>query len=567
MHSLRLHNPDCAITLLTDDGTHANLTGFRATIKNYVNEVVIVDIPQDLSICKRSRYIKTSVRQHVSGDFMYIDCDTIITGRLDLDERDDMADLSAVISRHTNPWTRKNPYRLMTKVYLSRNIDPAGEPPIENYYNAGILYCRDTPKTHEFFNLWHSLWNEYQENHDQPDFWRADARLGNLIKAMDGIYNCQILYEGSRAYAEDCRVFHYFSSSFKHDWVPFKKTKFLKELRARGITPEVEEQIRNIKAEFLLRCNAERKETTGGSEKVPGQFRCTWNGIKKAMCSIPPFSWLWKIKCRIKPLNLEIHLADHCNLGCKSCCHYSPIAPEQQADPESVRTALAGLKARIGDSNIFSVIHLTGGEPFLNQRIDEIVQIVRETFTRLPVRIITNGLVLSTQPEKIPSGFWEACRECNVIIDITRYPVEIDIDNIKKLCRDHQVKCVTKRNVYSFGAFQFMRLLPGPFGRRMNYYKCTFRNSWQLRGDKLYACPQSAYSDFVNRRFNTDYKHQKGDYLNISSLSAWKIKKFRFLPKPFCRYCEFPRIPIKEWTPTRKAPNEWIAESNNNKHK
>ncbi|MDR0605410.1 MAG: hypothetical protein LBG80_14010 [Bacteroidales bacterium] len=29
---------------------------------------------------------------------------------------------------------------------------------------------------------------------------------------------------------------------------------------------------------------------------------------------------------------VETHLADHCNLACKGCSHYSPIAPENIAD-------------------------------------------------------------------------------------------------------------------------------------------------------------------------------------------------------------------------------------------
>jgi ABC-2 type transport system ATP-binding protein len=41
------------------------------------------------------------------------------------------------------------------------------------------------------------------------------------------------------------------------------------------------------------------------------------------------------IKNKKRPsLRFDVHLADHCNLNCKGCYHFSPLAPEKFLDIE-----------------------------------------------------------------------------------------------------------------------------------------------------------------------------------------------------------------------------------------
>lgn len=83
IYSLRLYNPDANLLLLVDEETSRTLeNGIRKLILNYVSKLVIVDVPFHYSKQQKSRYIKTSLRSQVIGDFLFIDCDTIINEEL-----------------------------------------------------------------------------------------------------------------------------------------------------------------------------------------------------------------------------------------------------------------------------------------------------------------------------------------------------------------------------------------------------------------------------------------------------------------------------------------------------
>jgi ABC-2 type transport system ATP-binding protein len=72
----------------------------------------------------------------------------------------------------------------------------------------------------------------------------------------------------------------------------------------------------------------------------------------------------------------EVHLVEHCNLNCKGCYHFSPLAKEEflfltewEKDCKQLSTLF---KDRIGH------ISLMGGEPLLHPDICEFMRITRE---------------------------------------------------------------------------------------------------------------------------------------------------------------------------------------------
>ena len=58
--SARYHNPDAHIVLLVDDLTNQLLVGKRAEVLEYVTEKVVVELPAEMNVVNRSRWIKTS---------------------------------------------------------------------------------------------------------------------------------------------------------------------------------------------------------------------------------------------------------------------------------------------------------------------------------------------------------------------------------------------------------------------------------------------------------------------------------------------------------------------------
>lgn len=82
VYSLRKHNSDANVILVVDEDTNAGLVDKRSQIIQYVNEIIQVSVPIEYSKIQRSRFIKTSLRELISGGFFYIDVDTVIIGDL-----------------------------------------------------------------------------------------------------------------------------------------------------------------------------------------------------------------------------------------------------------------------------------------------------------------------------------------------------------------------------------------------------------------------------------------------------------------------------------------------------
>ena len=65
VYSLRLYNPETRVVLIVDDKTNDTLIGKRAKILEYISDKVVVNIPAKYTKKERSRYLKTTIRQHI----------------------------------------------------------------------------------------------------------------------------------------------------------------------------------------------------------------------------------------------------------------------------------------------------------------------------------------------------------------------------------------------------------------------------------------------------------------------------------------------------------------------
>lgn len=234
MHSLRLHNPDCHIVLVSDDATFGTLTGKRSRIRAYVDEFISVNPPDDFTPVQRSRYIKTSLRQCVKGDFLYLDNDTIVRASLSGLERLDCK-LAAVLDGHTT--SEQN-------IQLNRYLYAVGMEPwdYKSYFNGGVWLARDCREVHKFFHDWHRIWDEgrrdYGINVDQPAFARANIENGCLISELSGKYNCQIVIPRAKLYMFDAKIIHYFAELKESGYFPIKQDRLLADIRENGICGE-----------------------------------------------------------------------------------------------------------------------------------------------------------------------------------------------------------------------------------------------------------------------------------------------------------------------------------------
>ena len=117
---------------------------------------------------------------------------------------------------------------------------------------------------------------------------------------------------------------------------------------------------------------------------------------------------------------VDIHLTDHCNLNCKGCTHFSPLAEKFFLDIDDFERDLTRLselsKGDVGE------MFLLGGEPLLHPEIVDFFPIARNLFPNTKLVVITNGILLPQQDER----FWKACKRYNIQLWVSDYTLNID---------------------------------------------------------------------------------------------------------------------------------------------
>ncbi len=210
MMSARHHMPDVNITLVIDQFTQYSLVGIRKKILDITTKLIVIDLPENLSGQKRSRILKTSVRNHVTGDFLFIDCDTIVLQPLDFI---DSLPYEIAACRDSHSSFDTNPYRNMIIGHCSKiGCNIVNE---HTYFNSGVLLVKDTPLTHIFYTEWNRNWQKGMKEHgvlmDQPSFAKTNISLNHVVKELSDIWNCQIIH--GVKYLRDAKILHYLCTS------------------------------------------------------------------------------------------------------------------------------------------------------------------------------------------------------------------------------------------------------------------------------------------------------------------------------------------------------------------
>ena len=233
VYSARMHNPDAIIELVVDTETGLTLTGSRAAIMKYVSLVTIVEVPEVFnSNTHKSRYLKTSLRQIVKGDFLFIDCDTVICGSLEKVD-DFKGDICMVADL--------NGELLLSDQHILERCEMAGFGNLEckPYFNSGVIFARDSQTVHNFYSTWFSYW-QHSSNagviYDQPALCCTNVELGNPIVEISGIWNCQFKMKGF-PYLKKSKILHYYANNGNSE-LPFHIKEIFDRVKRIGDVDE-----------------------------------------------------------------------------------------------------------------------------------------------------------------------------------------------------------------------------------------------------------------------------------------------------------------------------------------
>jgi hypothetical protein len=249
--TLKYRMPVGFISLLIDDITEKTLINKRRNILEFVDELKIVVIDGKFNKKERSRWLKTSMRQHIEGDFLFIDSDTVIADDLTSISNQDII-MGAVLDSHVSLSEFPN-----LKSYCQANDKKMGFNAsfiTNKHFNSGVIFCKDTKDCHVFFEEWHKLWFLGRSKNvfiDQPAFNQANVVLQNIISELDGIWNCQIV-KGGIQYLVKAKIIHFYTAYIKreHPYI-LANNYILKKIKEKGyIDSDITEKFVNIKSLF-----------------------------------------------------------------------------------------------------------------------------------------------------------------------------------------------------------------------------------------------------------------------------------------------------------------------------
>jgi len=256
-------------------------------------------------------------------------------------------------------------------------------------------------------------------------------------------------------------------------------------------------------------------------------------------------------------LRLSIHLVDHCNLNCKGCDNFSPLADEIIHSVESLERDFKRINT-LATGKIDS-IRLQGGEPLLHPELLKILEFAGKYFGQADLKLVTNGTLLLNQNH----DFWESCKKNNVKVTITRYPINLNFYEIENIAKKYgtTLEYFDGTSIRERVMHKMPLNLDGTEDMKNSFEHCYKSNTCiQLDEGKIYTCATIPYIKYFNKQFGTDLKVSEKDYIDIYRINNLdEIFDFLCKPIPFCRYCNtLNPIYNIQWEKSKKDINEWI---------
>ena len=249
---------------------------------------------------------------------------------------------------------------------------------------------------------------------------------------------------------------------------------------------------------------------------------------------------------------LEVHLADHCNLNCRACEHYSGLVKTPKF------TSFQGFSRDLQRVHDFieeiGTVRLLGGEPLLNPEINKYMILVREQYPQAHIVIVTNALKLMSMPD----NFFRTVREQNVKIGISYYPpLKGQMENIRKFLDEQKVLYGISSLVNQFTIKQVLHPHDHP---REQFLHCFQAHCVNLYEGKLAACFLPFTTRYFNAAFGTELPEDGALDIYDSKLTLERIKLHLLQPFSRCAYCDKP-VPIM-WSRIHKPSilSDWVLD-------
>lgn len=264
-------------------------------------------------------------------------------------------------------------------------------------------------------------------------------------------------------------------------------------------------------------------------------------------------------------MTFEVSLADHCNLSCQMCDHFSQLSDPWFVDVEQFKKDIRRM-AEIYDHEI-GAISLLGGEPTLHPNLNELLDFVREQFPNTELILLTNGLLLTSLENTSQGNLWETLKKNRVHVTVTVYPIKIDYTAIEEKASEYGVSLKMSSDIHAVEATKQIKIsdkhtmdLGGDVPKE-HCVHCLYFNKFNVVKDgRYYMCPVQAHINIFNHRFGTNLGYVEGDYLNINEVKDWhEFAEYGSKWVPFCRFCNQKDWKHdSNWKPSSKSIEEYV---------
>ena len=264
-------------------------------------------------------------------------------------------------------------------------------------------------------------------------------------------------------------------------------------------------------------------------------------------------------------LGFEVNIVDHCNMSCQMCDHYSQLSEDRFVDMGMFERDMK----RMGEifSHKIRCITLMGGEPTLHPDIIRCVEITRREFPDAEIIILTNGLLLPKLENSPQGNLWQACKDNNIHITVTVYPLNFDYAALKQKSEEYGVSIGMSSNIHAEGFTKLVKVtdkhtfdISGNVGKEY-FICCLYFNKFNvLKDGRYYMCPIAAHIGIFNKAFGQNLQLTEADSLDIYKVEDWQeFADFSANYVPFCRYCDLKNWhPHSQWKPSNNTIDEYV---------
>lgn len=250
-----------------------------------------------------------------------------------------------------------------------------------------------------------------------------------------------------------------------------------------------------------------------------------------------------------------LNVLDHCNLNCCGCNHMSSIAEKKFFSVESIRKDIEQMKKIHGD---IPQIGVMGGEPLLHPQIIDILSDLRNVFNKSEILLSTNGILLRNMKDE----FWKACKDLDITIRFTVYPINIDYNELVQIVKDNGIKCSFFNEASSVNEFNSLCVNPkGNSNCKESFLKCEYSNKCIFLAEgKLYTCQMIYNSRYLTKEFGWEMPIEECDYVDIYNTTREECLKKLSEPTQFCRFCDVSKRENTsfKWDITKRNCSEWM---------